>query len=91
MGGSPDGRDGADILAFDVGDSLLFEAATAKGEAFMKQHSGLLGKATKAQRAAGDKQASEAQKMVPAVDVSGIAEKLRAGFDSAIWEEIARR
>jgi len=91
VGGSPAGTEGADVLACDLGEALLFESVTAKGEAFMKVHSGLLGKATKAHAKARDAQASDAEKMVSRVNVSGIAEKLQGSFESPVWEEIARR
>ena len=91
VGGGPAGREGADVLAADMGDSLLFESVTAKGEAFMKAHARLFEKAKSREMKARDEQASEAQKKVPAVDVSGITEKLQAMFDSPIWDEITER
>ncbi len=91
VGGSPVGTEGADILAFDVGDSLLFDVATPKGEAFMKAHADLFREVTDADLKAKDKQASDVRNKVPTVDVSGITEKLKESFDSPIWQEIAER
>ena len=91
LGTSPAGKEGADVLAFDIGDSLLFEAVTEKGEAFMKDHAGLFGRVTKARQEARDKQASAAQEAIPEIQVSQITEKLRENFESAVWDEIARR
>jgi len=91
VGGSPTGADGADIVAFDVGESLLFDAVTEKGEAFMASHSGLFAQVTASALRARDEQATEVAGRVPKVDVAGIAEKLEASFDSPIWDEMARR
>ena len=91
VGASPAGSEGADMLAFDVGDSLLFETVTERGEAFMEAHSGLFAEPTAEEVTARDEQASAAEKRVPAVDVSGITEKLQEIFDSPIWEEITQR
>ncbi|MFH1556919.1 MAG: hypothetical protein ABII76_19030, partial [Pseudomonadota bacterium] len=41
VGGDPAGSDGADIVAFDVGNALVFETVTSKGEGFMKAHAAL--------------------------------------------------
>ena len=91
IGGSPTGKDGADILAFDVGDVLLFEAVTEKGEAFMKAHSSLFEEPKAEETTARDEQAASAEKKVPVVDVSDITEKLQGNFDAPIWDEIAQR
>jgi ferredoxin len=91
VGGSPVGNEGADILAFDVGDALLFEAATPKGEDFMKAHSGLFEEPEAEHTRTRDEQASSAEKKVPVMDVSDITERLQANFDSPIWDEIAGR
>ncbi len=91
VGGSPAGRDGADILAFDVGDSLLFDALTAKGESFMRSHSSVLGEVTEADLKARDEQVANAEEKVPAVDTSCVTERLQAGYDSPFWEEIAQK
>ena len=91
VGGSPVGKEGADVLAFDVGESLLFEAVTSKGEAFIKAHSDLFEEPGAKEMMVRDEQALSAEKKVPAVHVAGITEKLRESFDSPIWDEIAQR
>ena len=89
VGGSPAGGEGADILAFDVGDRLLFEAVTARGEDFMKAQADIFEEPNDQDLKAREAQASGAEKKVSAVDVSGVTEKLQAQFDSPIWDTIA--
>jgi len=91
VGAGPGGKDGADILAFDLGDSLLLETATEKGEAFMTAHSGLFKEPTAEQLEAGKAQVSGAESKLAAIDVAGIADKLRAAFDSEVWDKVAER
>jgi ferredoxin len=91
VGGSPTGKEGADVLVFDVGDVLLFETVTPKGEAFMKAYSDLFEEPGAEETMARDAQALSAEKKVPAADVSGITERLQGNFDSPIWDEIAQR
>ena len=91
VGGSPAGTDGADAIAFDLGDSVLFESATKEGAEFVKRHKNLLKKPKADQVKAAEKMAKAAEKRVPSVDVADIAGKLRAVFESAAWDTIAER
>jgi sulfhydrogenase subunit beta (sulfur reductase) len=91
VGGSPAGKDGADILANDVGEELLFEAVTEKGEAFMQEHASLFAKAGAAETKAAKQQTAAAENKMAAVNMSGIAEKLRKLYDSPMWETSARK
>lgn len=81
VGGSPTGTEGSDILACDAGNSLLFEAVTKKGKAFMKEHSKLF-------KEPKGKQTDVDEKM-GTVNVSGITEKLKEKFEDSLWDEIA--
>lgn len=91
VGGNPTGKEGADILASDVGDALLFEAVTPKGKAFMKAHSDLFEQPKAKEMMVRDEQVSSAEKKIPALDISDITERLRENFDAPIWDEIAQR
>ena len=79
LGGSPVSPDGSDILVFDLGDRLLFDACTDKGKSFLASHSGLFGEPAEADLAARDEQAAAAEKVQP-VDASEITEKLQKLF-----------
>ncbi len=91
VSGGPAGAKGADILAFDVGDSLLLESVTNRGEAFMKTHAGLFSKPTAKQIDGRKSQAASAEKKVPPVAVDGVTDKLPGNYDSPIWQEITQR
>jgi len=91
VGSGPAGKDGADVLAFDLGESLLFESLSEKGAEFMKAHASLFAEPGPEQTKAREKQAAEAEKKVAQVDVSGIAEKLKAAYDSPVWAQITER
>ena len=91
VGASPSGKEGADVLAFDLGETLLFEGVTEKGEAFLGAHSGLFENPTEEEIAARDAQAAGAEKKVPVVDTADIAEKLPGLFESPLWDEAAQR
>lgn len=91
VGASPAGKEGADILAFEVKDSLIFEACSEKGQGFMESYSAIFKKPGKADIKARDEQVPAAEKRVQAIDLSGITEKLQGCFDSPPWEEISQR
>ncbi len=88
LGGSPSGKEGSDILVFDLGEDLLFETVTEKGESFMKTYSGLFQAANKAHTKTVKDLASKAEKKIPTLDVEGVSEKLEGSFDSPFWEDI---
>jgi ferredoxin len=90
VGGSPVGKEGADILAFDLQDGLLLEDCSEKGRAFMKTYADYLQKPTKADLASRNKISSEAPKKITPIDVSGLTEKLEEHFESSVWEETAQ-
>ena len=91
VGGDPAGSDGADIVAFDVGNALLFETATSKGEDFMKAHATLFRPPTAEETKTRHEQAAAAAKKMPAVSADGITENLKDSFDSPVWNKIAER
>jgi len=91
VGVNPAGKEGADILAFEVKDSLIFEACSEKGKEFMETNSAIFKKPGEADKKARDEEVSAAEKRLQAIDLSGITEKLQGCFDSPIWEEIAQR
>ncbi len=91
VGGDPAGRDGADIVTFDIGDALLWEAVTSKGEGFMKAHAALFRVPTAAETKTRDEQAAAAAKKMPTVNADGITENLKGNFDSPVWEKIGER
>ncbi|MFC1461286.1 4Fe-4S dicluster domain-containing protein [Verrucomicrobiota bacterium] len=91
VGGSPAGSEGSDILVFDTGDTLLFEALTDKGKTFMQTHSNLFKEPAAAEIEAKGKLAIETDKKVPALNIEDITEKLQKSFESDIWDQTSER
>ncbi len=89
--GSPSDEQGSDIMAFDLGESLLLKAATEKGEVFMEAHSSIFAKPTAQQISTRDEQASAAREKLRGIDVSQVAEKLPGNFNSPVWDEIGAK
>ncbi len=91
VGASPAGKEGADILAFEVKDSLIFEACSEKGKGFMETNSAIFKKPGEADIKARVEQVSAAEKKIQAIDLHEITEKLQGCFDSPLWEDISQR
>jgi len=96
VGGSPHGTEGSDVLASAAGGKagsegdLLLEPVTEKGAAFLAKHAALLAPAPAGAVEARVKRGKTAAARMPALDFSGIKEKMDAGFDSPAWEAITR-
>lgn len=93
VGGSPSGKQGADILVYEVKDKLLFESCSKKGEAFMKKTSPHFSKSTDEDVIAVKKQSEKAKASIPLLESSGLdglKEKLDKGFEDPVWENITR-
>jgi ferredoxin len=93
VGGSPYGKEGADVLASASGDGqgdLLLEPVTEKGAAFLVQHASCLRPATAAEAEAREARARAAEARMEKLDFSGVKDKMDAGFDSPVWEAITR-
>ena len=88
LGGSPSGKEGSDILSYDLNESLLFEAVTEKGNKLMETHSSVFHPVEKIDIKARDDLISRADEKLKEIDVSGISEKLDNLFDSVFWNRI---
>lgn len=91
VGGNPAASAGADVIAFDLGDVLLFEAASDKGEAFLAQHEKLLSAPTSTDDASKEKTIAAAEAKLKPVNIDGLADKLSGLFDAPMWEAIGER
>jgi sulfhydrogenase subunit beta (sulfur reductase) len=85
----PAAKEGADVLAFDLDDVLMFESVSSKGAAFVKKHSGLFSKPTPAQGKAQTDQEASTKKQMPVVDARQLNKKLQDVFDAEEWDTIA--
>lgn len=92
VGGSPVSSEGMDILLTDLGEIYIAQAATKTGEALMAAADKLFGKMGAAEKKQLDKVHADAvaapQRAVK--DAKGAPAALKAGFDSAVWEEMAK-
>ena len=91
VGGGPAGKEGADVLAFDLGDALLLEACSEKGQAFMGAYSRFLEEPSEADIKAKDEQATAAEQAMASVASGGLEEKLEQIDESPVWGAIAQR
>ena len=90
FGGSPSGKEGADVIVFDIEKKLIFEACTDKGESLLNTYSTHFRKPENAELRARDAHISLVEKKVKSINVTTIKEKLSECFDSPIWESIAQ-
>ena len=84
-GGSPAGRVGADIIAFDLDTSMLFESVSGKGEAFLKNNGDMLRDPTPAEEQAKEQQASAATAKLDTIP----AKPLKEIANAPLWDAIA--
>lgn len=90
VGGGPADATGADVMAYEAGDDLILEAASAKGEELLKAVKS--DKASDAElKKARATYAEVAGAMAPLWDLDAARAKLYENFDAPAWEEIASR
>jgi len=92
VGGSPVSSEGLDILLTDLGDKYFAQAVTKTGEALMAAADKLFAKVSPADKKSVDKAHADAlaQPQRAVKDAAGAPAKLKAAFDSPLWEEMAR-
>lgn len=91
MGGSPAGKEGADILAFRMEEKLLFEAVTERGTEFINEHDASFRPAGAHDDAAVEARVGAAEDLLRDIDLNGLKQKLDRDFEHPIWEELSRR
>lgn len=92
VGGSPVSTEGLDILLTDLGEIYIAQAVTKTGEALLAAADKLFGKLGAAEKKQLDKVHADAvaapQRAVK--DAKGAPAALKAGFESPVWEEMAK-
>jgi sulfhydrogenase subunit beta (sulfur reductase) len=88
-GGSPSSTEGADVIAFNLGTSILFEAVSKKGEALLKKNQKLFRGPTSKELQKKAQQQDGAAKKVGTIDVSNTPSALQKKNDPSLWDEIA--
>ncbi len=92
LNGRPDGEEGADIIAFDIGEEILLKTVTEKGKEFIKESSKWLGNAKKSDIDKKNKIFKESAKRINSrVSVEKVKEKLDDSFEADFWNEIHRK
>jgi sulfhydrogenase subunit beta (sulfur reductase) len=83
---------GADVLATDTGDEVVFIAQSDKGEDFLKSLNGVLEEATSGdENKVRDAQDQAKSEYVTSVNPAGIMEKLDSMFEDSYWDNLYRR
>ncbi len=88
FGGSPSGGDGADVLASDLGEVLLLEALTGKGEHMLKTQGEALQAAKDTHLKTRDELAAAAEEKIRQISIEGVSKVLEDSFSSSFWDEI---
>ncbi len=88
VGGNPTESTGSDILVTELGNELLFEACTDKGQQFLETHRQSFQPSSEDHLAAKTAQATHAAKVLQTFDIEGIKAKLDGMFEEAVWETV---
>jgi sulfhydrogenase subunit beta (sulfur reductase) len=90
VGGGPASIEGLDLLMVDLGETYLFEAVTAKGEALIDAAKELLDAAKDSDTKAKDKLVSEAEmKIKRTVDTEGVPAGLPGLWEDPLWKRVS--
>jgi len=90
IGGDPADNVGADIVAYNLQDTLLMETHTAKGEAFLKEHASLMSDAEQRHADAKEQMVKKAREKLKKIDLTELKEKLERSFERDDWDAISK-
>lgn len=83
---------GADVLAIDTGEDLVFFAQTGKGEDLFSALNGMLAEATSGdENKVKDVQEAAKEDYLTHVNVRGVMEKLDGMFENPYWDSLYKR
>lgn len=88
VGGHPTEAEGSDILVSELGDELLFEAVSEKGQAFMDTYHAFFREPTDAHLSMKEANTKHAVDALNTFAIEGIKEKLDQIFEEEVWETI---
>ena len=89
VGGGPAAATGVDIMAFDLGDSLIFERVSEKGEDFFKKNKALLRVPTATEIKKKKLQEKRLKNTLPELRMDNVAQAMRKNFNSPLWDVLA--
>jgi sulfhydrogenase subunit beta (sulfur reductase) len=87
MGGGPAIKEGADIIAFPLNQSLLFESVSKKGEELLKKNAKLFREPSSKEQ--NERKKLESSSWNPGVKASGAKAGLAAKNDPKYWNNLA--
>jgi ferredoxin len=87
--GGPAASAGADVMAFDLGKSLIFEAVSEKGEGFIKKNKVLLRAPTTTEIQKRKQQEERARKSLPELRYTDVPQTIKKNFNSPLWDVLA--
>jgi sulfhydrogenase subunit beta (sulfur reductase) len=90
VGGGPADATGADVIAYEAASALVMEAASPRGEKFLKRLPSAEVPAKEVE-AARKLYRDVAAEMKPLWDLNAVRPSLYANFGAAAWEEVASR
>ena len=91
VGGSPGDGAGADVLAVPLDADLLLKPQTPRGEALLSSVADLLSDAGPAAVKEAQERIHAAEEQVAPVKTENCAPRLRAAYDSPLWETVSRK
>jgi len=89
VGGGPFSREGSDVLAYPVGNAIVFESVTRAGEDFLDSSPDLVMPLTAEVKKTRDDLVRRAEEMISARPLEDIPEHLRKMFESGVWEAVS--
>ncbi len=89
---SPGESQDVDLLCTDIGDELLMEAVSDKGEDLLSKMSGLSDASGEEESKAKQLGESAKEKITRQIDTSGLLDKMRSSFENReYWEDVSRK
>ncbi|MBD3308184.1 hypothetical protein GF339_17190 [candidate division KSB3 bacterium] len=88
VGGHPTESTGSDLRVYELGDDLLFEVCTEKGQTFMDAHADLFQPPTEMHITRKDEQTRQAVEALHEFPIEGIKAKLDQIFEEEVWETL---
>jgi sulfhydrogenase subunit beta (sulfur reductase) len=89
--GGPFGEKGADVMACDLGDTILLHAVTEKGQAFLAEYENLFGKPSPDHLRQRNERKTAVEKKITEIELAGVSEALGRNDESAFWVKMAER
>jgi sulfhydrogenase subunit beta (sulfur reductase) len=91
VNGGPFDEKGADVIACDMGNSILFHTVTKKGQTFLAEYKNLFAKPSPDHLQQRNKRKAAAEKKIAKIELANVSEALVRNDESALWANIAEK